>query len=221
MKDNYNNNLKLINPFNESQKNLTGFDPYLDIYHEFKPNHKNTLTGAEYPTLKNEKEKKIWEKLKSTHNCYAFAMGYKKDDVYFPQPGVFGVPDMHKHISLDREFTCSNYLSRMLMDNPHIYPIAHNKTCKKGYYKIYFTIAPNRDYHFFRQSNDGDFAHKPGATTAKITNSSNKIIQDPQFADRYTPPSGPIKNSALYYMTLCNSFCVPNNEKYDFPSYIE
>ena len=152
--------LKRIKKINRHLKrNVENYDPYTNKYHELHVDHKNMTTGAEYPNLKDPEEKKIWQLLQQNANCYAYAMGYKDPNTYFPQPGFFGVENMNGYHGFDREFTCSNYTSRVLLDNPHIYPVSHNKPCDEGYYKVAFTIAPNRDYHLYRQNDDGTYSH--------------------------------------------------------------
>lgn len=190
-------------------------NPYDINYYMYDVNQEDIVSGYEYPNLENDIEKKIWDKLQKNANCYAFAMGYKDKNSHFPQPGFYGIPNMPLFHGLDREFTCSNYLSRLLLDNPHIYPVCHKKKCKKGYYKIFFTVAPNRDYHLYRQNEDGTYSHKPGSTPAKMTDSSNRIIKNPQTADRFSGPDDyEFLQPSLYYMTLCNSFCVPHKDKH-------
>jgi hypothetical protein len=190
-------------------------DPYSESYQSFNPDHRKLTTGYEYPSLASDQEKNIWKRVVRSANCYAYAFG-KPKGVHFPQPGHFGIPEMKKFHNLDREFTCSNYLSRLLLDNPIIYPVSHKKKCKDGFYKVYFTVAPNRDYHLYRQDNDGLYSHKPGSTPATSTDSSSHRIKDPQIADRFNPPEdiGYHSPTALYYNTVCNSFCVPNKSKH-------
>lgn len=172
----------------------------------FNTNQKKNITGYEPSYLK---DKLKWKKLEDTHNCYAFALDIKDQDVNFPQPGLFGIKNFDKYISDNKEFTCNTYHTRILMDNPHIYPIQHKKKCKKGYYKVFFTISPNEDYHWYRQDDNGLFTHKPGSTPVKTTDSSNKIIYDPQYANRFTSSKERLNSNELYYVTLCNSYCIP------------
>lgn len=213
--------IERINNINKHLKrNIRDYDPYIENYDNISIDHKHITTGAEYPSLKDQEEREIWKLLQQNANCYAYAMGYKDPNTYFPQPGFFGVKDMNAYHSLSREFTCSNYTSRLLLDNPHIYPVAHNKPCDKGYYKVAFTVAPNRDYHLYRQNDDGTYSHKPGSTPARMTDSSNRQIRNPQNADRFNPPDQVVLSEpSLNYITLCNSFCVPNRKT--FPTYID
>lgn len=187
-------------------------DPYDRNYAKYDIDHHNLISGYEYPNIDDPKEQEIWDRVVDNANCYAYAFGVDDDKTYFPQPGHFGVPEMREYRNLDREFTCSNYHSRLLLDNPVIYPVGHKKKCKDGYYKVYFTVAPNRDYHLYRQGTDGWYSHKPGSTPATLLDTSRKRISNPQKADRFNPPDNIDYHepSALYYNTVCHSFCVPN-----------
>jgi hypothetical protein len=213
--------IERINKINKHlHRSLDNYDPYTNQYHDINFDHKNITSGAEYPNLNDPQEKEIWKLLQQSANCYAYAMGYKDPNTHFPQPGFFGVENMYGYHMLDREFTCSNYTSRLLLDNPHIYPVAHDKPCDKGYYKVAFTVAPNRDYHLYRQNDDGTYSHKPGSTPARMTDSAHKEIKNPQTADRFNPPDQvDVYEPSLFYMTLCNSFCVPNRKTH--PTFLD
>ncbi len=45
-------------------------------------------------------------------------------------------------------------------------------------------IAPNEDYHWYRQNSDGTWSHKPGSNNVIKTDYQGKIIYDPAVADR-------------------------------------
>lgn len=181
-------------------------------YDKIKKKQKKNVTGSEPPNPeRSEDEKKKWKNVQNKINCYGYAMDVSDPSIYFPQPGMFGVPNMSKFIGMDREFTCSNYHTRLLMDNPHMYPIKHKDKCKQGYYKMYFVISPNRDFHLYKQSDDGTYTHKPGSTPVTSLDSSKKKIIDPQYSDRYVGSNNDsqIYEPELFYMTVCNSYCVP------------
>lgn len=53
-----------------------------------------------------------------------------------------------------------------------------------GAYKVALVIAPNLDYHWYRQDSDGLWSHKPGTTPVTRLDNSNNLIIDPQTANR-------------------------------------
>jgi hypothetical protein len=55
-----------------------------------------------------------------------------------------------------------------------------------GYFKVALFIEPNFDFHFYRQIPQGNWAHKPGSTVARISDSSNNYIYIPTSCNRYT-----------------------------------
>lgn len=68
---------------------------------------------------------------------------------------------------------------------------------RAGYYKVALVLAPNTDYHWYRQLPNGQWGHKPGSTAAKNTDNSNKIIYQPDNADRDGRPTAPNYTSFL------------------------
>lgn len=217
-----NNRKKLHRLHKLEGRDIKNFDPYSSLFSIITDNEKKMVTGAEYPNLNNRYEEEVWKNIQSTANCYMYAFGYKNKDTHFAQPGHFGINDMNKYHFMDREFTCANYLTRILKDVPQAYPVCHTKKCKEGYYKVYFTVAPNRDYHFYKQVDDSKYAHKPGSTRARMTDSNNEQIINPILADRFNKPDEiDFMEPSLYYMTMCNSFCVPNTEKTRYPVHLD
>ena len=52
--------------------------------------------------------------------------------------------------------------------------------------QVALVIAPNRDYHWYRQNSDGTWSHKPGKTAVVKVDRPNEIIYDPETCDRTT-----------------------------------
>lgn len=167
------------------------------------------LSGSEY-----KYQPENWKKNEIKQNCYGYALNkYNDDTINYPQMGEFGIPDFKKYYNEDRDFGCSPYEYRILKDNPHIYKVPENKSCKKGYYKTYFVVAPNKDFHWYRQDKDGYYSHKPGQLKVRdydMSKSKNKI-KNPIFSNRtdYT-----YKNDVLDYSVVCNTFCIPKDNVY-------
>jgi hypothetical protein len=155
----------------------------------------------------------LWKNIEASHNCYAYALDSHQDKkIYFPQPGLYGIPNFSDGHGSDKEFTCSTYHQRVLMDNPHIYPVRHNKKCRKGYFKGTLVISPNEDYHWYRKNDDGTYSHKPGATKVRKYDSEHKIIQDPVHANRFISLKN--RQHELDYRVVCNSYCFPKDDVY-------
>jgi len=166
--------------------------------------NKNTLNGSEFDYQPNK-----WKKTENTHNCYAYVLNqYKDEKLNYPQMGEFGIKNFNRYYDEDRDFTCSAYEHRVLRDNPHAYKVKDGYPCKKGYFKSHFVVAPNKDFHWYRQDNNGFFSHKPGQLYVRNYDSDNKKIIDPLFANRSDYKK---KNDMLDYSFMCNSFCVPKD----------
>ena len=45
-------------------------------------------------------------------------------------------------------------------------------------------IAPQQDYHWYRKTSDGLWAHKPGRTASRNRDNSNALIRDPYWCNR-------------------------------------
>lgn len=217
------NNYDIKKKLNKLEKRIfENYDPYNNKFQIITAEESNLVTGAEYPNLNNSIEENIWKEIQSNANCYMYAFGYDDKNTHFAQPGHFGIENMNKYHSMDREFTCANYLTRILKDVPQAYPVCHTEKCKDGYYKVYFTVSPNRDYHFYKQVDNSKYAHKPGSTKAKMTDSNDKIIKNPILADRFNGPDViDFTEPILYYMTMCNSFCVPNRKNSKYPIHLD
>jgi len=154
--------------------------------------------------------KKNWNKIyykNYKHNCYAYALD-QFDDLtitnYKPQMGNYGYPVDIPGKSLK---SCNDLKHRVLIDNPHIYKISYKDKCKNGYYKTNLFIAPNHDYHWYRQDNDGTYSHKPGLTKITDRNNSNIKIINPYLANRIRYN----QNSITDYTLACDTFCVPKS----------
>ena len=159
--------------------------------------------------------------IKLSHNCYAFVMDVfdkegikqcKNNNVCLkPQPGYISGID---HWS-SKDLNCKEVMRRVIADsNNTIYipktrvkgtnKYKYGKICKKGYYRGVLVIAPDRDYHFYREFEPGEWLHKRGQTEVSDIDASGKRIKDPYNADRNY-------GLGLNYSVFCCYFCVPNN----------
>jgi hypothetical protein len=189
-----------------------------------------------YSTFMNKNEPnynlKSWKKpnILSSHNCYAYFLNdkikgtqkkcqqeckknnnchkkkYKECSKFKPQPGYWA---KSKGTKIDKTFTCSNMIKRVLYDNRSIKPTKFKKKCPKGYYKGALVVDPGNTYHFYRQDDNVRWSHKPG--TLKVTNvdASNKPIYAPHLADRNYDKDN---NDGINYTDFCTYMCVPRND---------
>ena len=54
---------------------------------------------------------------------------------------------------------------------------------EKPRYLVCLWMAPGYDYHWGRRLKDGFWGHKPGGTAVRNTDSSGRVITNPQTAD--------------------------------------
>ena len=178
-------------------------------------------------TMKNMflNKKKLMDKynkvdyIKLSHNCYAFLMdsldkkGIKsckeKNDCRKPQPGYISGIEHWNSCDLN----CDEVMRRVIADsNNTIYipkkrikgtdKFKYDNKCKKGYYRGVLVIAPNRDYHFYREVEKDQWLHKRGQTEVTDIDASGKLIKDPINADRNY-------GGDLNYSVFCCYFCIP------------
>ncbi len=56
--------------------------------------------------------------------------------------------------------------------------------CPDGMCKVALVVNPGVDYHWYRQDSDGLWSHKMGLDPVTRYDNSNKLIIDPEIADR-------------------------------------
>lgn len=121
----------------------------------------------------------------SNYNCYAYALNTKLHG--FMQPGA---SDSSYNPYDSNYLTGSKLYEYVLLDgqnyNFSFKPIGKYDACDIGYYKVALVIAPNRDYHWYRQNYDGTWSHKPGGTAVTNLERKGNLIYDPESCDRTT-----------------------------------
>ena len=143
-----------------------------------------------------------WNKnsnIKLNHNCYSYAFNdIKLDREGKAQPGYYAnYPPIN-----ESEYNCDSIYKRIKKDNPSIYKIDFKSKCQKGFYKAYYVLALDNDtdYHFYRQDKNGLWSHKPGRTKVTNLDASNKIIKNPEKANR--------DYGTYNYKKSCHFFCL-------------
>ena len=182
--------------FNSILKQLKNFDKTFDprvAKLMFSP-----LSGSE-PKYEPEK----WNNnpnIKDTHNCYSYAINQiVSNRKGKPQPGYFA---HFKSISNNEYKDCKSFFKRLKKDSPSIYLTTFDKKCRKGFSKAFIVLANktyDTDYHFYRQDSNGYWSHKPGRTDVVNTDADNKLIKNPEKANRNYKHHN--------YATPCFYFC--------------
>lgn len=185
-------------------------------------NHNNEIHGDDHIISKDDKTFNENPYIRESHNCYTYFLNMKsqsavdlckQDYKHYnmcrrAQPGYISG---HKTLN-KKDYNCPIIKQRTLDDNPYIYEIDNiNVDCKPEYYKGALVVAPNRDYHYYRQDDDsyGYWSHKPGYKPSTMRDSDGNLIRNPQKAARkYT--------NGLNYTDFCGYFCVPRNTKKKF-----
>ena len=164
--------------------------------------------------------------VQSSHNCYAYALDdlddsleHRCDDLLNrkkesscvslrPKPGYYSDTRM----PYEERLTCSGLLQGILRDNPSIKMSSRQAKCPPCHYKIAYAVSPKKTYHFYREDkraghSDGPrirrWSHKDAGGVPTRLDASNKIIRDPQDADR--------NYSHAQFTEFCHYLCVPEN----------
>ena len=153
----------------------------------------------------------FYEKEKPTrrNNCYAFAFGHKgRLDGVKQQPGnQSGLKGIDFPLK-----SCKDLMQRVERDYKNkMYVGKVGVPCKRGYAKVMPFIAPERDFHFYRQEPDGTWAHKRGLTPVTKVDACGKPILNPRNSCRDF-------GNGLDYTTACPVVCrkvssTTNNKK--------
>ena len=61
--------------------------------------------------------------------------------------------------------------------------VANLASVKNGECVVALVIRPGRDFHWYRQDQNGNWSHKPGSTAATNLDNSGNVITDPRTAD--------------------------------------
>ena len=142
--------------------------------------------------------KAVWDDpaVRDSTNCYAFAANdpHGHPGNYGPQPG-----DRDCHYL--REISVREVAEKAALDG--FIPIHGTVKPKPGYTVVALAVAPNEDYHWYRQMDDGTWWHKP-APGKEVTNLdySGEVITDPRTANR--------RNRRFEYTQFGGFFYVPN-----------
>ena len=143
--------------------------------------------SKEYSPLSNSELKynpKLWNdnfNIKTTHNCYTYALGKIVPGLDFKaQPGY---ASGYNHIDMDN-FNCKTFRQRLKKDVPGSYLEKFDNACLPGFYKIFLALDPKHDYHWWRQNKDKYWSHKPGSSSVTDIDGDGKKIKNPLKSSR-------------------------------------
>lgn len=139
-------------------------------------------------------------KKKRRNNCMAYAFDENwQNNYYKQQPG-----NKSKQFSTNLNLSsCKDLKKRIIVDYPGTYELKNknrNSACKKGYAKVFAFIAPDRDFHFYRQDSNGYVSHKRGLSNVEIKDACGKRIVDPLKSCRDF-------GDGLNYKRACGVYC--------------
>lgn len=178
-----------IKKFEENEK-LLEKNEAIQFQKKFSP-----LSGSEL-----EYNPELWNNqynIKNSHNCYSYALGkiVKKLNSK-AQPGY---ASGYNHIE-DKDYNCKSFRERLKKDSPGSYLEKFDNACLPGFYKVFLTLDPENDYHWYRQDNSSYWSHKPGSTNVINVDASGKKIENPLIANR--------KYETLNYYKPCFFACI-------------
>lgn len=156
--------------------------------------------------------------VRESHNCYTYFLNMKsqkavelckqdygkKNICRRAQPGYYAGHEPLK----ENDYNCPNIMKRTFDDNPEMYVSNLKDKCDPKYYKGAVVVAPGRDYHYYRQDDDGSgyWSHKAGYKKSSVVDSNNNLIKDPKKAARDY-------GGTLNYKDFCGYVCVPRSSR--------
>ncbi len=122
---------------------------------------------------------KVWndkESIRTTHNCYSYALGKVRSGLDSKaQPGYASGDE---HIN-DDSYDCKTFYDRLHRDVPGSYVEKFDNVCHPGFYKIFLMLDPGNDYHWARQDDNQLWSHKPGSTACTNKDAKGSLIENP------------------------------------------
>ncbi|MCB9932292.1 MAG: hypothetical protein H6841_02605 [Planctomycetes bacterium] len=134
-----------------------------------------------------ERENRKWGEMgESKGNCWRYA----SDQPVNPQPAGPGVPfdrKLQDGVPNDGGWKGTvDDLIKLLTDSGAT-KVGKDEKCPVGSWKIAAVVddtPPTIDFHFYRQNQDGTWTHKRGMTGVSDKDASDKVIKDPETANR-------------------------------------
>lgn len=117
-------------------------------------------------------------------NCYYYVMNVVSvsSNKSHHQPGYMA--------GVSYNLTGTSIISAVKSDVPYFSNIvsfresSQTEKASVNEYKVALVIAPNKDYHWYMQHQDGNWSHKRGHTEVINTDASGLLISNPKLCDR-------------------------------------
>lgn len=179
-------------------------------------------TNGSEPVFRTELWRAQIDLIKS-NNCYAYALNQKKTKrLQKIAPGNIA----KKRLNIRKELlqikartlsNCTELKEKILLDISHEegYELQYNESTQvcqtpiKGFYRIALVVSESdknnlRDFHFYRQNQNGLWSHKRGWFTGPLAvDADNKLILNPALANR--------KYEKLNYNEFCCFIACPSH----------
>ncbi|WP_339253520.1 hypothetical protein [Paenibacillus sp. FSL P2-0136] len=165
-------------PINETQYPQSSSEPKPDSNKSAEVQRLETMVtgGYEHPYSTS-----VWAPLTDKANCYAYMLNTSTYSGHKLQPG-------EKAGSIFSSLTTNSIITAAKADMPYMSKSLRSSSYSEvpGYreYKVALVIAPNYDYHWYRQDADGGWSHKRGLTAIDFRDASGNSVRNPQTADR-------------------------------------
>ena len=112
--------------------------------------------------------------VQKNNNCYNYARNWRTDT--FAQPG-------QAHGARTHTYQCPNVATAAMADG-----LKNRCDClsDREYPRrlMALVVAPNSDYHWYREQRGGFWGHKPGRTPARNTDNNGALVVNPETAAR-------------------------------------
>ena len=143
-------------------------------------------------------------------NCYSYMLNnqvYPGTNTlwYLPQPGIASGHYLTQN-DISQEVVISYVEDDAEELNFTFEEIDKNTKCSDGSYKVALVIAPEWDYHWYRQNPDGTWSHKSGQHAVTDIDASDNIIYDPETADRNYSYANYTVFAGYFKVTPLNNF---------------
>ena len=134
----------------------------------------------------------IYGRIQMSTNCYAFAV----NDPYGHKPGQSPSPGIAAGI-ISVDSGNGDIVATMAEQDGLIRAKTHTEK-KEGYYRVALVIAEGKDFHWYREHNDGAWYHKIGHQQVSNKDASGQVILSPITADRDYSAQG-LNNYSTFY----------------------
>ena len=123
-------------------------------------------------------------------NCYSYALNNQvvpgTNELWYMRPGEY-VGLKIWEVDITAEIVLQYVSTDVEALNFTFEPIEKYDVCGEGSYKVALVIWPNEDFHWYRQNPDASWSHKRGGSEVTNLDASEKIIYDPETANRAYP----------------------------------